>query len=346
MKKLTSVQLSFVFIISLVLGFLVGTRLDYFEGTNKQLAGTIGKVERYRNVKVSQNDLLLRNELIEDSVKRLQYEKYLLIYYYQSLNTQNDLNHVLALTDSVPEFQKTYYPYSDALKTFSQFLEPAREDILYALNVILDIDGQAEVPIIEYLNMAQNAIARIQAQNGVLLNYMNAIETFLQSKEIFNQCLADAHDILYLNTLQAAIFTHNKPVLTYLDELKLRNDKEGVKKLMAESNVKSQLLGYYKDDAKKLKNHFADKSEGSLNLHSFDQLNIEVNNSIHILGDAMINVIDVTLGTDAMVYADIVESHLLNEESFGVEYNRLMSNSGLDMVFLLSNDKIEVVAGN
>ncbi len=346
MKKLSPIQFSFVFIIALLLGILVGIRLETFKGTNNQLAGTIGKVDRYRNVKVTQNDLLLRNELVEDSVKRLQYEKYLLIYYYQSLNTQNDLGHVLALTDSVPEFQKTYYPYSDALKTFSQFLELAREDILYALNVILDIDGQAEVPIIEYLNMAQNAIARIQAQNSVMLNYMNAIETFLQSEEILTQRLADAHDILYLNMLQAAIFTHNKPVLTYLDEMKLRNDKEGVKELMAETRVKSQLLGYYNEDVKKLKNHFSDKSESSLNLHSFDQLNIEVNNSIHILGGAMINVIDFTLGTDAIGYVDIVESHLLSEESLGFEYTRLFSNSGLDLVILLNNDKIEVVSGN
>ena len=239
MKKLTLLQVSLFSLLTFVGGLLVGSMIDMPLFEKEKLSGSIGKVDRYRNVKVTEDDILLRNELVEDTAKRRQYEKYLLFYYYKSLKISFDVDEVLKKTTETENFTKTYYPYMNALESFKTFLVPAREDILFALSTVASLDENSNVPVIGYLNQAQNAIARIKNNETVLLNLMNAIVTFKESNpEGKYEALDDAHDIISLNLLQSAILTQNKPMLSYLDKKKLLNDKEGIKELIADNQLK------------------------------------------------------------------------------------------------------------
>ena len=128
----------------------------------------------------------------------------------------------------------------NALESFKTYLVPAREDILFALNMVSSLDENAKVPVIGYLNQAQNAIARINSNESILMNLMNAIVTFKDANpEGKYWALDDAHDIISMNLMQSAILTQNKPMLSYLDKKKLLNDKEGVKELVADAQLKS-----------------------------------------------------------------------------------------------------------
>jgi len=239
MKKLTLLQVILFSLLTFVGGLLIGSIIDLPLFEKEKLSGSIGKVDRYRNVKVTEDDILLRNELLDDTVKRNQYEKYLLYYYYKSLKVSFDLDEVLKKTTEAEDFAKTYYPYMNALESFKTFLVPAREDILFALSTVASLDENSNVPVIGYLNQAQNAIARIKNNETVLLNLMNAIVTFKESNPEGNYAaLDDAHDIISLSLLQSAILTQNKPMLSYLDKKKLLNDKEGIKELIADNQLK------------------------------------------------------------------------------------------------------------
>ena len=239
MKKLTLLQVSLFAVLTFVGGLLIGSMIDLPLFEKEKLSGSIGKVDRYRNVKVTEDDILLRNELVDDTAKRRQYERYLLFYYYKSLKVSFDVDEVLKKTTEAEDFAKTYYPYMNALESFKTFLVPAREDILYAMSVIVSLDENSNVPVIGYLNQAQNAIARIKNNETVLMNLMNAIITFKESKpEGKYEALDDAHDIISMSLLQSAIITRNKPMLSYLDKKKLLNDKEGTKDLIADNQLK------------------------------------------------------------------------------------------------------------
>lgn len=239
MKKLTLIQVSLFALLTFVGGLLIGSMTDLPLFEKENLSGSIGKVDRYRNVKVTEDDILLRNELVEDTAKRRQYERYLLFYYYKSLKISFDVDEVLKKTTETEDFAKTYYPYMNALESFRTFLVPAREDILFAMSVIVSLDKSSNVPVIGYLNQAQNAIARIKNNETVLLNLMNAIITFKESNpEGKYEALDDAHDIISMNLLQSAILTQNKPMLSYFDKKKLLNDKEGIKELIADNQLK------------------------------------------------------------------------------------------------------------
>jgi hypothetical protein len=253
MKKYTNVHAFTIAIAALLLGFVVGKQIDLPKIKEKDLSGSIGKVDRFRNVQITEDDILLRNELVEDTAKRAQYEKYLLYYYYQALKTSSDVDRVLDLATTDIDFDKMYYPYSNALTNFKTYLESARVDILSALNLILSIDENQEVPVVTYLNQAQNAIARIRNHDQVLINYMNAMATYIESNpESYLDDLNDAHDILALNVMHSALLTQNKPVLTYLEKKKLLNKKEGMTELVAEASMKSFMQDHFIMDVERL----------------------------------------------------------------------------------------------
>ena len=253
MKKFSLLQTVLVAALALFIGLFIGLSMadytpqqsnndtEYYEMA-KYLGGSIGKVDRYRNVKVTEDDILLRNELVEDSLKRNQYEKFLMYHYYQAAKTSMDVEEVLKKTSQSQEFMKVYYPYINALESFKAYLVPAREDILFALNMVISLDSNANIPVIGYLNQAQNAIARVQSHQTILLNLKNAITTFIDTNpegKFFE--LEDAHDIISLNLMQSAVLMQNKPMMTYLEKSKIYNSKEGVKELVAEASLKSYM---------------------------------------------------------------------------------------------------------
>jgi hypothetical protein len=253
MKKITYLQAGIIAVLTLTIGVLMGLFLDFPKTKTDELAGSIGKVDRFRNVQITEDDILLRNELVEDTAKRTQYEKYLLFNYYQALKTSSDVERVLAIATEEIDFEKVYYPYSNALTNFKAYLESARVDILSALNLILTIDQNQDVPVVDYLNKAQNAIARIRNHDAVLMNYMNAMATYIESNpESYLNDLNDAHDILALNVMHSAVLTQNKPVLSYLEKKKLLNDKEGMKEVVAEAQLKSYLNDHFIMDVESL----------------------------------------------------------------------------------------------
>jgi hypothetical protein len=240
MNKITYLQAGIIAVLTLTIGVLMGLFLDFPKTKTDELVGSIGKVDRFRNVQITEGDILLRNELVSDTAKRKQYEKYLLYYYYQSLKTSTDVDQVIKKAPSVKEFNDVYYPYAAALNNFKDYLESARADILNALNLVLLLDKNENAPIIHALNLAQNAISRIKNHDAVLLNYLNAMESFIGAHpdQSYPE-LVDAHDILTLNMMQSAILTQNKPMLTYFEKKKLLNQKEGINELVAEAQFKS-----------------------------------------------------------------------------------------------------------
>ncbi len=228
-------QIWLMAIAALVVGFLIGYSINRIPPAEDNIAGSIGKLDRYRNIKISQEDIQLRNALLDDSLKRNQYEQYLMYYYYQALRTSTDAQQVLSRTTKVEDFNKLYYPYADALEQYSQYLEAARNDIFEALTLIVSLDDNETLPVIHYLNQAQNAIARIKHHDAILMNYMKAMASYLdENRQSNNELLEEAHDILLFNLANGAILSQNKPVLSYLDKQQFKSSGESRKTITSE----------------------------------------------------------------------------------------------------------------
>jgi len=230
MKKNAKLQTIIIAAAALMVGFLSGFYMDNLPPDGDDLAGTIGKVDRYRNVQVTENDIQLRNELVGDTAKLLQYKKYLTYFYLQAELTQKDIEAVLDKTKNEGDFSQKNQQAILNLQAYNEYLKTARTDIMSALKTIAELNASEDIPVIVYLNLAQNAIARIQSNETMLIYYMSAIEDYVAAnKETDYPELADAHDLLALHTIEAAMMMDNKPVLKYLDKKELMNDAEGLK---------------------------------------------------------------------------------------------------------------------
>ena len=53
----------------LCIGFVIGVLVDWPKGPESELAGTVGKASKYRNVKMSEKDIELRSELTRDTAQ-------------------------------------------------------------------------------------------------------------------------------------------------------------------------------------------------------------------------------------------------------------------------------------
>jgi truncated hemoglobin YjbI len=253
MKKSNKTNTVLLILLALVVGFFAGTMVDFPALDKEDLSGTIGKVSKYRNVKMTQEDVQLRNELLTDTLRLAQYEKYLMYHYYHSLKTSDDVEKVLERTTSEESFHQTYYPYADALKNLSAYLEKSRLDILNAVQALSALNAEEDAPVISLLNDAQNAIARIRNHNTILMDYMGAIERYLSENPNGEYpLLAEAHDIIMMNRMQAAILTQDKPSLQYLNKKKYASGTEELASLNAPEKLRQSLQDHTRQDMEKL----------------------------------------------------------------------------------------------
>ena len=260
MKKYSYKQIALVAIISLTVGLITGLLYlnwwHFVEGVGKSvtgeeyyLRGSIDKIERYRNIKVTEKDIILRNELLGDTLMKKKYQNTLTFYYYYAVKTSLDVETVLKKMDNSADFFRVYYPYNAALLSYKDYLVNAREDILLALQLLVTLDSSANLPVIEYLNLARNAIARINNHQSILTNYMYALTTYLHATpgQKYPE-LEEAHDIISLNLMQAALITQNMPMVTYLQKQKLYNQQEKFGNKTEYTMLKTRLLNYYHND--------------------------------------------------------------------------------------------------
>lgn len=242
MKKSKKLLTVLLVLLALAIGFLLGLFVDYPNPLRNDAAGTIGKVERYRNVKVTDKDIQLRNDFLSDTVLCLQYQKYLMYYYYQSLKAANDIGEILSRTTSNEAFHSIYYPYADALTTFQEYTEAARQDIMRTVALINQLKPSDNVPLLSYMNQSYNAVSRIRNHNSIMIDYMKAMDTYIgEHPEEDNRSLQQAHDIISYDLLESAIKTNDKQLLQYLATVKVGTDDEEVKELKNEDAFEAVL---------------------------------------------------------------------------------------------------------
>ena len=272
MKKKNALNPILFAVLGLVAGILIGMSFNAFPPQDSELAGSIGKVDSKRNVRITENDILLRNELVKDTASLLQYQQYLSYLYYKSLKSSADIERVIGLTADNQEFI-TSLNLTQTLDGYLTYLNNARADLLTALHVIQNPEMNNETPIIQYLNDAQNAASRIYTNEGVFLSYIDGIEAWLAAHpEQDNQNLKEAHDLLALNVLQSALIAQDKPLLIYLEDKKLYGDNQFLFTVLNDTIQQDEMLAFMELDNTSIANFNAQSAQKIVK--SVEQLNL------------------------------------------------------------------------
>ncbi len=214
-----------IVLLGLVVGLVVGLMVGFIlmnpgmTGMNVwEAAGTIGRVDQYRNVRVTEADIELRNELLADENMREAYRNYLAYEYTANIKMGDDLRFAILAGGEHEDFSTNNARTLARMEEYTHFLDNARLRILEAIGTISDLSDRGDrVAIRTVLNSAGNALAQTQLRNGVVFDFMADVESFFKTnpKAEFPQ-LVLAHDQLFANILMHNIVNDNRPVLEHL----------------------------------------------------------------------------------------------------------------------------------
>lgn len=229
MKTKKSIVVTVGLLIGFVVGLMVGITLTNPGLSLMEAAGTIGKMDSYRNVKVTEQDIELRNELLTDASMKNAYQQYLLYEYTINVKMADDIQFAILEADKVPGFRSVNARTMDRLEDYAMFLDNARLLILEAISVINDLDGRSQVAIRTVLNNAGNAMAQTIYRSNVLFDFIDGVQQFIDTngREIHPE-LALAHDKLYASLLATALVNDNRPVLEHLLERDVLTEDESL----------------------------------------------------------------------------------------------------------------------
>lgn len=239
MKKITVIQAGFIAVGALLVGLLIGASISDEALSSKFLAGTFGTVDKYRKVSITEKDVILRNELASDTARLAYNLKYYSYSYYRSLKTAHDIKTVKEKTASEEEFNKSCYTAVNALSVYETYLDSARVDLLTLIQAMESFGNSENTPLAGYFTNANNANTGIRYRDGILIEYLNSVESYLSSHpDKPHQGLKDAYDLLTINVMISAMLTKDKPMLNYLKDKKFYNNNQGVKALLADVQLK------------------------------------------------------------------------------------------------------------
>ncbi len=220
MKKSGNLLTGVLIALGLIVGFFIGILVNWPPTDESKLSGTIGKADNYRNVKVSENDINLRSELMNNKQMLSDFQRYYSFHYTNNVQKGEIITESLAAFRNVEEFAGSNQEKINNLDQFNKFVYEARKDILIALMALRKIaDGSGEQSIGVPLNNANNAVAQISYKGKAILDIVEALDDFLAERksDSFPE-LTKAHDRLLLCQVQTSVATNDKLMMKYLDK--------------------------------------------------------------------------------------------------------------------------------
>ena len=208
-------------VISLVIGFCVGL-ISGLSLTNpglslREAAGTIGRVDQYRNVRITQQDIELRNELAEDMERRDAFISYLAYEYARNVRTVENVGIAVRSGEAVGGFRTANLQTMEQLNQYVEFLDNVRLRILEAMGTLQDLGERDRVAVHSVLKDAGNALAQNSLREGVLFDFLLGVERFFKTASPGQYPeLASAHDWIFASLVSDNLVKGNRPALEHL----------------------------------------------------------------------------------------------------------------------------------
>lgn len=239
MKKKNIILSSIIGIICLIAGFIIGISVDFPKVKKSELAGTIGKLDKYRNVKLSEQDLKLRNELFTDSVLRNNYIRFFSMNYSFYSQISVDIDFSLEAIKNSTDFTNNYETEVKGIETFAGLLESKRPEILLAIGALIDPSEEDSKIILQTVENAKSSIARLLQMESSLVDIIDAMEVYIENSPTdFNDELKKAHDLLIKIKMFSAKVYKDRIMLKYLDTKKpFITDPEIIKQIREKNNI-------------------------------------------------------------------------------------------------------------
>lgn len=345
MKKRNGLLLTLAVIASLAIGFLIGIMVDIPKTDNTQVAGTIGKIQNYKNVKITEQDIQLKNELMADSVLLKAIGNYFNYYYVSAVSQGDRIKYALKELDPEQEFKAFSGMTLTEFAGYGTFLENARKDLMLAIALCKFPNDVNPVLLRNAITQANNVIAQMNYRKQAVLNLIDNLDTFIgqKSKDV-PVVLANVHAVLSCDQIINAVALNDKVVLKYFDRKKLYTTEIKASSLADMQGSSSVLQGYIIHDAAILK----DQIFGSSSSLGIDPIQLDQENLGFLIEDAAL------IGTQFLLDAGnlqgfigsaselgyfVVGSVFQNLENLGIIYTHQDAAGNLSLISVVEDSQ-------
>ncbi len=254
MKTKKGVLTVLVVIVSLAAGFLIGVLVDFPKTDNTQLSGTIGRVQNYKNVKITEEDIELKNQLTSDTLILKAISNYFNYYYVSAVSQGEKIRYTLDNVSPIKEFREFSGIVLTDFENYGTFLENARKDLLLAVMVCKNPEDANPVMMRNTITRANNVISQMNYRKQTVLNFLENVEAFLQQdKGGYTQALVDIHLVLTMDQVANAMALNDKVVVKYFEKKKLFTEE-------IQGSFSTDLKGIITRDMNSLGTGFTDKT--------------------------------------------------------------------------------------
>ena len=345
MKKRNGLLLTLAVIASLAIGFLIGIMVDIPKTDNTQVAGTIGKIQNYKNVKITEQDIQLKNELLADSVLLKAIGNYFNYYYVSAVSQGDRIKYALKELDPEQEFKAFSGMTLTEFAGYGTFLENARKDLMLAIALCKFPNDVHPVLLRNAITQANNVIAQMNYRKQAVLNLIDNLDTFIGQKgKDVPVVLANVHAVLSCDQIINAVALNDKVVLKYFDRKKLYTTEIKASSLADMQGSSSVLQGYIIHDAAILK----DQMIGSSSSLGIDPVQLDQENLGFLIEDAAL------IGTQFLLDAGnlqgfigsaselgyfVVGSVFQNLENLGIIYTHQDAAGNLSLISVVEDSQ-------
>jgi len=254
MKTQKGVLTVLVVIVSLAAGFLIGILVDLPKTDNTELSGTISRVRNYKNVKITEEDIELKNQLTSDTLILKAISNYFNYYYVSAVSQGEKIRYTLDNVNPLKEFREFSGLVLTEFENYGTFLGNARKDLLLAAMVCNEPEDANPVMMRNTITQANNVISQMHYRKQTVLNFLENVEAFLeQNKDGSSQALADIHLVLTMDQLANAMALNDKMVIKYFEKKKLFTEE-------IQGSFSTDLKGIITSDVNSLGTGFTDKT--------------------------------------------------------------------------------------
>ncbi len=217
MKTNKSLLIVIGLLIGFVAGLIVGMIFSNQRVDNNDATGTIGKVDKYRNVKITEADIELQNELLNDEKLRNAFTGYMNYEYAATVKFFDDVRFAIEQSGSLPDFLTENEKVVAQLEGYAKLLENCRLHLLDAVVTVNEMTTKDQIAMSAVLNKANNALIQIRQGNKVAFNFLSVVETFLQNGEIgtFPE-LEEAYSRIFNNLVTSSMVSNDRVAFEYL----------------------------------------------------------------------------------------------------------------------------------
>jgi hypothetical protein len=313
MKRKSKLFNATLIVLSLVIGFVIGISLDFPKTNTDNLKGTIGKVNKHRDVNITDADIQLRSELVSNEEKREGYLNYYSFHYSIVAWLSSLVDSAIVVSEENEEFAQANAAVIRSLKNYKQNIENPRAELLLAVLTLQNIDEVEEAAIGTILNNANMAIARTTYNENAIAGFTSAAQEFILNNNEKNiDALINVHDKLSMVQFTKAVITKDKPMIKYYDKHEIFSDADNLSAFMGSEQDLGLLVIL---DSERLQAGFPSQSqlEGSESLERSFNFSNEMIQGVSLLDATKLESAKALMGVS-----------LLNIEKLG-----LFSNSGL-----------------